>query len=79
MTTAGRPARRASSHDAADHLALEALRVEVALTGDDDVGRAEAGVELGVVGDQIEPGAEAAAERRQPAGQPAGGAAPRDR
>ena len=65
--------------DAADHLALEALLVEVALAGDDEVGAVEPVGEVDLVGDQFEPGYQPAAERRQRPGQPACGAAPRDR
>ncbi len=72
MTTTGRPAGGGEVADAADDLAVEALGVEVALAGDDDVGVADPLVELDVLGDEVEPADEASAEGGQPAGQPAG-------
>ena len=58
----------------ADHLAVEALPVEIALAGDDDVGRAEPVVQVDVVGDEVEAGDQPSADREQSAGEPAGGA-----
>ena len=58
----------------ADHLALEALRVEEALGGDHEVGPLDAVVELDLVGDQVEARHQAGTGGGQPAGQAAGGA-----
>ena len=69
------PGRGGELAHAADDLAVEALGVEVALAGDDDVGRGEALVEVELVGDELEAGHEPAAERGEPAGQAAGRAA----
>ena len=56
---------------AADDLALEALRIEVALTGHDRVGGGDLLRQLDVLGHQLEPGHDPTAERRQTAGEPA--------
>ena len=60
---------------AADHLAVERLVVEEALTGDDEVGALEVLVEGDLVGDDVEPRHQLGPDRGQPAGQPAGRAA----
>ena len=54
---------------AADDLALEALGVEVALAGDDDVGGGDPLVELDVLGDEVE-AARRAGRRARPARRP---------
>jgi hypothetical protein len=63
--------------DAPDHLALEALLVEMSLPGDDEVDSGEPIGEVDLVGHELEPGYEPATERRQCARQPACGPAPR--
>ena len=60
--------------DPADHFAVEALGVEVALTRDDDVGGSKAFVEVDVFGDEVEAREQPSTDSEQPAGQPAGGA-----
>ena len=52
---------------AADDLALEARDVELALAGDDELGAVERGVEPGGLGDDVEAGLEARAERGEAA------------
>ena len=71
----GSAARGGDVAHAADHLAVEALGVEVALAGDDDIGDVDPLVELEVLGDEVEPADEASAEGGQSTGQPAGRAA----
>ena len=78
-TSAGTPRCCASSSDAADDLAVERLRVELALPGDDGVGRTDGLVQAGVLGDEPEPGHEPCAQRGQPAAEPPGGAGALDR
>ena len=69
---------RAGSHrhlaHAADHLAVKALRIEVTLAGDHQVGLGHPVVEVDMVGDEVEPAEQAGAEGGQPAGQAARGA-----
>ena len=63
----------ASSHrlHAADHLAVEALLVEEALAGDDEIGGGDRVVEVELVGDELEARHELAAECEQRPGQSA--------
>ena len=56
--------------DAADDLAGERRRVDEALAGDDEIGLGEASVEAEPVGDEVEAGEEARADRREPAREP---------
>ena len=56
---------------AADHLAVEALRVDEALAGDHEVGRADAVRQVELVGQQVEAGEQLATEGQQPTGEAA--------
>ena len=71
ITSTGVAAATATSQHAADHLAVEVLRIEVALAGDHQVGLGHPVVEVDVVGNEVEPAEQAAAEGGQPAGQAA--------
>ena len=64
----GLPAAVGHVLHAADDLALEALLVEVALAGDDDVGGGDGVVQIELVGDELEPGQQSTAERHERAG-----------
>jgi len=57
--------------DLADNLARERRRVDEALARDDEIGLREAFVEAEPVGDEVEAGEEARADRRESARQPA--------
>ena len=61
---------------AAGHLAPEGGRVEVALTGDGQVGPLEAAGQADQTGHEVEARLDAGPERQQPPGQPAGRARP---
>ncbi len=74
ITTAGRPTERGQVAHAADDLAVEALRVEVPLAGDDHVGGARPLLQVDVLGDELEAADEPAAERGEAAGEPTRGA-----
>ena len=57
---------------AADDLARETRRVELALAGDREVGAFERGFETDRFGDDVESGRELGADRGEAAGEPAG-------
>ena len=59
--------------DPSDDLAGEALRVEVALGGDDEIGTLDVLVEVKFIGDEIEAGEESSSEGGESSGESSGG------
>ena len=59
--------------DPTDHLAGEALRVEVALGGDDEIGTLDVLVEVKFIGDEIEAWEKSSSEGGESSGESSGG------
>ena len=68
------PPRAGAGGQRADHLAVQRLVVEPALTGDDQLGRGDVVGKAGVLGDDRRPGLAPAAQRQQAGAETAGGA-----